>query len=192
MGLSQQLSESQEREFNLKVDMGQNSEKLYAVEERCKSIEKERDDLKRRCKEFEARVDVLSRSEKTAEKNAGERLQQLEKALEEALVEREEILEAAEKEIQAQKTMAIETEQKMMDDFEWKLREIESDYRDKIKAIEDGVGVKIKSARDELIRQKDDEFTRMSINMRREMENTSRIERNSLKTALDAQKKAET
>merc|ERR1712025_367138 len=105
MGLSQQLSESQEREFNLKVDMGQNSEKLYAVEERCKGIEKERDDLKRRCKEFEARLDVLSRSERAAEKDASEKLGQLEKALEEALVEREEILEAAEKEIDNHKTI---------------------------------------------------------------------------------------
>merc|ERR1719492_210145 len=117
-------------------------------------------------------------------KDANERLKQLEKALEEALIEREEILEAAEKEIQSQKTIAIETEQKMMDDFEWKLREIESDYRDKIKAMEDSVEIKIKSSRDELIRQKDEEFTRMSINIR--------LERNSLKTALDAQKKAET
>ena len=48
----------------------------------------------------------------------------------------------------------------MMDDFEWKLREIESDYRDKIKAMEDSVEIKVKSSRDELIRQKDEEFTR--------------------------------
>ena len=189
--LSQQLSESQERELNLKVDMGQNSEKLYVVEERCKSIEKERDDLKRRCKEFEAKVDVLSRSEKAAEKNAGERLHQLEKALEEALVEREEILEAAEKEIQAHKDKAIESEQKMMDDFEWKLREIEKDFRDKIKAIEDGVGVKIKTACDEIVSKKDQEFTRMSITMRREMDDKMRIERSALKTALEAQNNAE-
>lgn len=32
----------------------------------------------------------------------------------------------------------------------------------------------------------------MSINIRREMEDNVRLERNSLKTALDAQKKAET
>ena len=188
--LSQQLSESQEREFNLKVDMGQNSEKLYVVEERCKSIEKERDDLKRRCKEFEAKVEVLSRSEKAAEKNAGERLQQLEKALEEALVEREEILEAAEKEIEAHKDKAIESEQKMMDDFEWKLREIESDFRDKIKAIEDGVGAKIKTACDEIVSKKDQEFTKMSITMRQEMDEKMRIEMNSLKITLEMQNNA--
>ena len=60
-------------------------------------------------------MDVLTRSEQATNKDANERLQQLEKALEEALIEREEILEAAEKEIQSTKTMAIETEQKMMD-----------------------------------------------------------------------------
>ena len=36
-------------------------EKLCAVEERYKGIEKERDDLKRKCKEFEAKMDVLTR-----------------------------------------------------------------------------------------------------------------------------------
>ena len=31
------------------------------MEERYKGIEKERDDLKRKCKEFEAKMDVLTR-----------------------------------------------------------------------------------------------------------------------------------
>ena len=152
--------------------------------------EKERDDLKRKCKEFEAKMDVLTRSEQASNKDANERLQQLEKALEEALIEREEILEAAEKEIQSTKTMAIETEQKMMDDFEWKLREIESDYRDKIKALEDTVDKKVKTARDDLIRQKDEEFTRMSINLKRELEDRMKAEKNALKSSLDAQNNA--
>ena len=83
--LCKELSDGAEATLALKVDMGQNAEKLYAVEERCKGIEKERDDLKRRCKEFEARLDVLNRSERAAEKDASEKLGQLEKALEEAL-----------------------------------------------------------------------------------------------------------
>merc|ERR1711944_263195 len=135
---------SKELELQIKIQMGQASEKLLSVEEKYKGIEKERDDMKRKIKEFEAKMDVLTRSEQATNKDANERLQQLEKALEEALIEREEILEAAEKEIQSTKTMAIETEQKMMDDFEWKLREIESDYRDKIKALEDTVDKKVK------------------------------------------------
>ena len=189
--LCKELSDGAEATLQLKVDMGQNAEKLYAVEERCKGIEKERDDLKRRCKEFEARLDVLSRSERAAEKDASEKLGQLEKALEEALVEREEILEAAEKEIDNHKTIALETEQKMMDDFEWKLREIEGDYRDKIKTLEESVEAKVSKAKEELIREKDEEFTRISINMRREMDDKIRMERNALNSALEAQFKGQ-
>ena len=66
--------------------MGQASEKLLSVEEKYKGIEKERDDLKRKCKEFEAKMDVLTRSEQAMNKDANERLKQLEKALEEALI----------------------------------------------------------------------------------------------------------
>ena len=75
---------------------------------------------------------MLKNAEKNVQRSTGDKVSQLERALEEALVEREEILEAAEKEIEATKNIAIESEQKMMDDFEWKLREIEAEYRKKI------------------------------------------------------------
>ena len=51
-----------------------------------KGIEKERDDMKRKIKEFEAKMEVLTRSEQAMNKDANERLKQLEKALEEALI----------------------------------------------------------------------------------------------------------
>lgn len=37
----------------------------------------------------------------------------------------------------------------MMDDFEWKLREIEGEYRDKLKNLEASVASRIKAAQDE-------------------------------------------
>jgi hypothetical protein len=43
----------------------------------------------------------------------------------------------------------METERKMMDDFEWKLREIEAENRDKLKTVETSVAGKIKTAQDE-------------------------------------------
>ena len=155
-------------------------EKLCTLEEKCKSIEKERDELKRKCKEIEAKMDVMARA---VVKDTDEKVRQLERALEEALVEREEILEACEKEIGHEKTIAIETEQKMMDDFEWKLREIEAEYRGKIREAEENA----KASQDEYAKKKDEELTRMSISLRREMEEKLRLERTSLKTALDAQ-----
>ena len=39
----------------------------------------------------------------------------------------------------------------MMDDFEWKLREIESENRDKLKTLETSVASKVKSAQDEYV-----------------------------------------
>ncbi len=155
-------------------------EKLCTLEEKCKTIEKERDDLKRKCKEIEAKMDVMTRA---VVKDTDEKVRQLERALEEALVEREEILEACEREIGHEKTIAIETEQKMMDDFEWKLREIEAEYRGKIREAEESARI----SQEEYARKKDEELTRMSISLRREMEEKLRLERTSLKTALDAQ-----
>lgn len=178
--LRQELLEFSDRVQMLKQEMGQNVEKLCTLEEKCKSVERERDDLKRKCKEIEAKMDVMTRA---VAKDTDEKVKQLEKALEEALVEREEILEACEKEIQHEKTIAIETEQKMMDDFEWKLREIEADYRGKIRETEQ----KGRTDQEEFARKKDEDLTRMSISLRREMEDQMRIERSSLKSALDAQ-----
>ena len=178
--LRQELLEFSDRVQMLKQEMGQNVEKLCTLEEKCKSVERERDDLKRKCKEIEAKMDVMTRA---VAKDTDEKVKQLEKALEEALVEREEILEACEKEIQHEKTIAIETEQKMMDDFEWKLREIEADYRGKIRENEQ----RARTEQEDYARKKDEELTRMSISLRREMEDQMRIERSSLKAALDAQ-----
>ena len=76
----------------------------------------------------ETRLEIM----KSGEKNNDDRIKTLEAALEEALMERQEILEAAAKEIDHHKSIAVEMEQKMMDDFEWKLREIEAEYRKKI------------------------------------------------------------
>ena len=72
--------------------MGQASEKLLSLEEKYKDIEKERDDMKRKIKEFEAKMDVLTRSEQAMSKDANERLKQLEKALEEALIGKDHVL----------------------------------------------------------------------------------------------------
>ncbi len=57
-----------------------------------------------------------------------ERVRKLEEALETAAKERQEILEAAQKEIEYHRSIAAELETSMIEDFEWKLHEIEADY----------------------------------------------------------------
>ena len=60
--------------------------------------------------------------------SSDDRVKNLEEALETAAKERQEILEAAEKEIDYHRSIAAELESSMINDFEWKLHEIESEY----------------------------------------------------------------
>ena len=58
----------------------------------------------------------------------GDRVSSLEAALEAAAAERQEILLAAEQEIEYHRSIAAELERTMIEDFEWKVHEIEADY----------------------------------------------------------------
>lgn len=131
-------------------------------------------------------------------------MKQLEKALEDAAKERQEILEAAEKEIEYHRSIAAELEQTMIDDFEWKLHEIEADYNRKLRESGGGAGAvaaigagngsvdgdaferRLREAKNEIMRQKDEELAKMHVQIRKEMEDKLRMERNNLKAALDA------
>lgn len=148
-----------------------------------------------------------------------ERVKQLEDALDAAAKERQEILEAAEKEIDYHRSIAAELETSMINDFEWKLHEIEAEYNKKLreggasaaaeqpstsrrrsplKSISSAGGaagggfdhdlfeLKLQQAKNEIVRQKDDELAKMHIQIRKEMDDKLRLERNSLKSALDA------
>ena len=112
----------------------------------------------------------------------------------------------------------------MINDFEWKLHEIESEYNRKLREGASSVGVgggaaqaagsssgrrqrsplksanlhsqgnfdhdlfelKLQQAKNEIVRQKDEELAKMHIQIRKEMDDKLRLERNSLKSALDA------
>ena len=124
---------------------------------------------------------------KSGEKNNDDRIKTLEAALEEALLERQEILEAAAKEIDHHKSIAVEMEQKMMDDFEWKLREIESGNRAKVRELEAGA----RRAHDEYAHKKDAELTRLSIAARRDIEERKKGDIERLKGDLEARGKAD-
>jgi hypothetical protein len=80
------------------------------------------------------------------EQTKDQHVKELECALEEALVEREQILLACEKEIEQERNIAIELEQKMMEDFEWKLREVEGGYKTNIKGLEESLESKVTAA----------------------------------------------
>lgn len=126
-----------------------------------------------------------------------ERVKKLEEALEAAARERQEILEAAEQEIEYHRSIAAELETSMINDFEWKLHEIEADYNKKLRENAGGATssepmpstsrrrsplksqssaasssgsfdhdlfeLKLTQAKNEIVRQKDDELAKMHI-----------------------------
>ena len=129
-----ELAQSNERLGRIQRDMGQANEKFACLDEKFKSVESERDGLRKKIKETDIKIEMLSKKHRD-DKSKDQTVKDLEGALEEALIEREQILEACEKEIEQERNIAIELEQKMMEDFEWKLREVESGYRQKIKTL---------------------------------------------------------
>ena len=52
--------------------------------------------------------------------------------MEDAAKERQEILEAAEREIEYHRSIAADLEQSLIEDFEWKLHEIEADFHKRL------------------------------------------------------------
>ena len=121
---------------------------------------------------------------------------------------------------------AAELETSMINDFEWKLHEIESEYNRKLReggaasSVQAQAGasssrrqrsplksqippcgssnfdhdlfeLKLQQAKNEIVRQKDEELAKMHIQIRKEMDDKLRLERNSLKSALDASHSSE-
>merc|ERR1719495_1173933 len=149
--------------------MGQAHEKFASLDEKFRNVETERDGLRKKVKDTEIKIEILNKKQ-SEEQTKDQHVKELESALEEALVEREQILLACEKEIEQERNIAIELEQKMMEDFEWKLREVEGGYRTKIKSLEETIESKIRQTEREITRQKDAELTKMCIDARRDME----------------------
>ena len=174
----------------LKREMGQANEKFACLDEKFKMVESERDGLRKKMKETDIKIEVLNKKQ-TEDKSKDQHVKDLEGALEEALVEREQILEACEKEIEHERNIAIELEQKMMEDFEWKLREVEGGYRTKIKTLEDSIELGLREQEREINRKKDAELTKMCIDARRDMEEKLRTEREHLKSTLEASSRSE-
>lgn len=180
-----ELNQSNEKLARIQREMGQANEKLACLEEKFKSVEVERDGLKKKIKETDIKIEVLNKKQ-NEDKSKDQHVKDLEGALEEALVEREQILGACEKEIEQERNIAIELEQKMMEDFEWKLREVEGGYRQKIKTLEESVDQRLREQERDISRKKDAELTKMCIDARREMEDKLRQERESLRTSMEA------
>lgn len=95
-----------------------NDEKIRSLEVQIKSLEKEKHDL---TEEHEA-----------IEVEREEELRALQNALDDALEQKIKIKTKYEHEIQNLKTACSAQEQQLMDDFEWKLRQVEQSWKKKL------------------------------------------------------------
>lgn len=168
----------------LNVTVEQTKADIGKTHEELSRLEKELSSSKNKIKEKEKEIECLTKKQLENQSDSN-LVKDLETALEEAIVEREQILAACEKEIEQERNIAIELEQKMMEDFEWKLRELERAHRQTIKTLEESLELRIGEKEREMNRQKDIDLTTMCIQARRDMEKN--VSQN-MKSTLDAAK----
>merc|ERR1719412_767032 len=113
-------------------------------------------------------------------------VKELENALQAAYSERNEIIETCRKEVEFHRTIASELEQSIMEDFEWKLHEMEKDYNSKLMYSKQKIDEQIKEACRGILREKDDEISKLQIKLRRDMDEKLKTERGELQAALES------
>lgn len=94
------------------------------------------------------------------------RVKELEEQLDAAYKERNEILNSCRNEVEFHRTIASELEVSIMEDFEWKLHEIEKDYNMKLKQSKEKVDDQIKEACIGILREKDEEIHKLQVQVK--------------------------
>merc|ERR1719431_955195 len=115
-------------------------------------------------------------------------VKELEEQLQSAYAERNEIIVTCRKEVDFHRTIAAELEQSIMEDFEWKLHEMEKDYNSKLKYSKEKIDEQIKEACRGILKEKDDEISKLQIKLRKDMDEKLRKEREELQKALESVK----
>merc|ERR1712111_270698 len=113
---------------------------------------------------------------------------ELEEALQAAYAERNEIINTCRKEVEFHRTIAAELETSIMEDFEWKLHEMEKDYHAKLKYSKEKIDEQIKEACRGILKEKDDEISKLQIKLRKDMDEKLKKEKEDLQKALESLK----
>merc|ERR1712088_1260885 len=119
-----------------------------------------------------------------ASESSGRTVKELEEALEAAYRERNEIIKTCRNEVEFHRTIASELENSIMEDFEWKLHEMEKDYNSKLKYSKETVDEQIKEACRGILKEKDDEINKLGIKLRKDMDKKLEKEKEELAAAL--------
>lgn len=168
----------------------ENGPKAGAGGKQILDLEKQISDLKKKLSDAQAvkpkkTVKFTEKPEVLKEPENMDKLKQLEEALEAAYAERNEILETCRKEVEFHRTIASELEASIMEDFEWKLHEIEKDYHSKLKQSKEKVDEQIKEACIGILREKDDEIHKLQVQLRKDMDQQLKKEKEDLMKALE-------
>merc|ERR1711915_217763 len=158
-----------------------------------KELQRQVDDLKKKLPEaqlgkvkksvkFNAEPEILSDSNKSGN------VKELEEQLAAAYSERKEIIETCRKEVEFHRTIAAELETSIMEDFEWKLHEMEKDYHAKLKYSKEKIDEQIKEACRGILKEKDDEINKLQIKLRKDMDEKLKKEKEELQSALGSLK----
>merc|ERR1739842_239820 len=92
-----------------------------------------------------------------------DKVKELELALEQAYIDRNEILKSCKEEVEFHRTIAAELETSILEDFEWKLHEIEKDYNSRLKHAREDIDEQIKEATSAIMMEKNEEIQKMRI-----------------------------
>ena len=169
-----ELSQIKEKNAQLSDELLNKSRTITAMENSGRSgftntsddLQRQVEDLKRKLAEaatskpkksvkFNAEPEILHEPSRT------DKVKELEDALAAAYAERHEIIESCRKEVEFHRTIASELESSIMEDFEWKLHEIEKDYNLKLKQSRETMDEQIKEACRGILREKDEEIRKL-------------------------------
>ncbi|XP_069167155.1 cingulin isoform X2 [Procambarus clarkii] len=123
-------------------------EKIESLEETLKTAQQESEKLSKTIEDIEAERD--------------EEIKIIQDALDEAATEREELINTFEKEFQKMTSMNTAREQQLLEDFEWKLREMEKDHKKKLEERDRKAEERIRATRTSVESELADSLTRVA------------------------------
>merc|ERR1719510_1837924 len=192
-----ELSQIKEKNAQLSDELLNKSRVIVGMENggnsEARELQKQVEDLRKKLSEAQGgkvkksvRFGAEPEVQVLTDQNKPTTMKELEDALQSAYAERNEIIETCRKEVEFHRTIASELEQSIMEDFEWKLHEMEKDYNSKLTYSKQKIDEQIKEACRGILREKDDEISKLQIKLRKDMDEKLKTERGELQAALES------
>merc|ERR1712200_180284 len=191
-----ELSQIKEKNAQLSDELLNKSRRIAGLEnggghggQDTAELQRQVDDLKKKLAESTGGAKVkksvkFNMEPEQASETSGRSVKELEEAVEAAYRERNEIIKTCRNEVEFHRTIASELENSIMEDFEWKLHEMEKDYNAKLKYSKETVDEQIKEACRGILKEKDDEINKLGIKLRKDMDKKLEKEKEELAAAL--------